>query len=90
MFRNCINLENDEAQVSFIKMCINNIWECPDVGQEVGAKHVSDIGRYQSASREPMPPLANEASELGELQDEPMCDSTLEKMKTTMMRTLTK
>ena len=77
MFRNCISLEKDEAQVSVIKMRINSIWECPDADHEVGIKHVGDTERYQSASREPMPPLANEAGELGELQDEPMCDSTL-------------
>ena len=77
MFPNCISLEKDEGQVSFIKMRINGIWECPDIDQEVGAKHVNDTKRYQCASREPMPPLANEAGELGELQDEPMCDSTL-------------
>ena len=72
MLRNCISLEKDEAQVSFIKMRINGIWECPDADQEVGAKHVGDTERYQCASREPMPPLANEAGELGELKDEPM------------------
>ena len=78
MFGNCISLEKDEAQVSFIKMRINGIWECPDADQEVGAKHVGDTERYQCASREPMPPLANEAGELGELNDaEPMCDSTV-------------
>ena len=77
LFRNCISLEKDEAQVSFIKMRINGIWECPDADQEVGAKHVGDTERYQLASREPMPPLANEAGDLGELKDEPICDSTL-------------
>ncbi len=76
MFRNCISLEKDEAQVSFIKMRINGIWECPDADQEVGAKHVGDTERVQSASREPMPPLADEAGELGELNDEPLCEPT--------------
>ena len=54
-------------------MRINGIWECPDADQEVGAKHVGDTERYQCASREPMPPLANEAGELGDLEDEPIC-----------------
>ena len=63
--------------VSFIKMRINGIWECPDADQEVGAKHVGDTERYQCASREPMPSLANEATELGELKDELMSNPTL-------------
>ena len=54
-------------------MRINGIWECPDADQEVGAKHVGDTERVQSASREPMPPIADEAGELGDLNDEPMC-----------------
>ena len=58
-------------------MPVTGIWECLDADQEVGAKHVSDTKSYQCASRRPMPSLANEADELGELQDEPMCDSTL-------------
>ena len=58
-------------------MRINGIWECPDVDQEVGTKHDGDTERYQYASREPMPPLANEAGELGELKDEPMSNPTL-------------
>ena len=77
MFRNCISLEKDEAQVSYNKMRINGIWECPDADQEVGAKHVGDTKRYLCASREPMPALANETGELGELNDDPMCDSTV-------------
>ena len=76
LFRNCISLEKDDAQVSFIKMRINGIWECPDADQEVGAKHIGDTERFQSASREPMPPLGTEAGELGELEDEPPCDSS--------------
>ena len=58
-------------------MRINGIWECPDADQEVGAKHVGETERYQIASREPMPPLANEAGELGDLQDEPLSDPTM-------------
>ena len=58
-------------------MRINGIWECPDADQEVGAKHIGDTERVQTASREPMPPLASEAGELGELNDEPMTDPTL-------------
>ncbi len=54
-------------------MRINGIWECPDADQEVGAKHVGDTERVQTASREPMPPIADEAGELGDLNDEPLC-----------------
>ena len=62
----CISLEKDEAQVSFIKMRINGIWECPDADLEVGAKHVGETERFHTASCEPMPPLlANEAGEFG-------------------------
>ena len=55
-------------------MRINGIWECPDADQEVGARHVGHTEKYQLASSEPMPPLANESGELGELEDEPMHD----------------
>ena len=55
-------------------MRINGIWECPDADQEVGAKHVGDTERVQTASREPMPPLADEAGELGDLNDELIID----------------
>ena len=75
MFRNFVSLEKYEVEVNFIKMQINGIWECLDANQEVGAKHVKDTERYQYASREPIPPLANEVGELGELKDESMCDS---------------
>ena len=57
LFRNYISMEKDDTQVSFIKMLINGIWECPNTDQEVGAKHIRDTKRYQSATREPMPPL---------------------------------
>ena len=33
--------------------------------QEVGAKNVGNTKRYQPASCEPMPPLANKVGELG-------------------------
>ena len=57
--------------MSFIKMRINGIWECPDADQEVRAKHIGETERFQIASREPMQPLqANEAGELGDLHDE--------------------
>ena len=61
--------------MSFIKIRINGIWGCPDADQEVGAKLVGETERFQTASREPMPPLqANEASELGDPDDEPMVE----------------
>ena len=66
-FCNCISLEKDEAQVNFIKMRINGIWECPDADHEVGSKHVGDTERVQTASLEPMPPSVDEAGELGDL-----------------------
>ena len=58
-------------------MRINGILECPDVDQEVGAKHIGDSERVQTASHKPMPPLASEVGEFGELNDEPMTDPTL-------------
>ena len=77
MFHNCISLEKDEGRVIFIKMRINGIWECPDGDQQVGVKHFGDTKRYQYASHEPMPHMANEAGELGELKDEPISNPTL-------------
>jgi hypothetical protein len=74
MFRNCISLDVDEPQVSFIKMRINAIWECLDADEEVGAQQVGNTERFQAASREPMPPLANEAGEFGDLDDAPLCE----------------
>jgi hypothetical protein len=55
-------------------MRINGIWECPDADEEVGAKQIGNTERFQAASGEPMPPLANEAGEFGDLEDAPSCE----------------
>jgi hypothetical protein len=40
MFRNCIGLDVDEPQVSFIKMLINGIWL--DIDEKVGVNQVGN------------------------------------------------
>ena len=45
MLHNCISLEKDESQVSFIKIRINDIWECPYDNKEVGANCVVNSER---------------------------------------------
>ena len=48
LFRNTIALEKDEEKVSFIKMGIKALWECPDQDEEVGAKHIAERGTVPS------------------------------------------
>ncbi|KAH7404473.1 hypothetical protein KP509_15G027200 [Ceratopteris richardii] len=69
MFRHCIAMEKDDAQVSFIRMRINGLNECPDEDQEVGRKHIADTERFQPASREPVPPLADEPRDMADLEE---------------------
>ena len=76
MFRNCVALEKDPAQVNFIKMRITGIWDCPDQDQEVGAKHINETEMFQMTSREPMEPIDEEAGELVDLEDEAQFDHT--------------
>ena len=54
----------------FINIRIKALWECLDQDEEVGAKQITDIERFQPASREPIPPLVGEPGELIELDDE--------------------
>ena len=51
-------------------MRIKALWECPDQDEEVRAKHITNIERFQQASCEPIPPLANECGELIDLDDD--------------------
>ncbi|KAH6557349.1 hypothetical protein KP509_1Z120000 [Ceratopteris richardii] len=69
MFRHCIAVEKDDAQVSFIRMRINGLNECPDEDEEVGRKHIADTERFQAASREPVPPLADEPGDMADLEE---------------------
>ena len=69
MFRNCVALEKDPEQVNYIKMRIQGIWDCPDQDQEVGAKHINEIERFQMTSREPMEPIDEDAGDLVDLED---------------------
>ena len=77
LFRNTIALEKDEEQVCFINIQIQALWECPNQDEEVGAKHIADMERFQVACREPIPPLAGEPRELIELDDELLEDPTI-------------
>ena len=77
LFRNSIALEKDEEQVNFINMRLRALWEYPDQDEEVGAKHIADIERFQPASREPISPLACEPRELIELEDDLLEDPTI-------------
>ena len=77
LFRNTVALEKDDEQVSFINMRIKALWECPDQDEKVGAKHIVDTERFQTASREPVPPLANEPGELIDLDDDLREDPTI-------------
>ena len=38
-------------------MRIQDIWDCPDRDQEVGAKHINETEMFQMTSREPMEPI---------------------------------
>ena len=80
LFRNIVALEKDEEQVSFISMRIRVLWECLDQDEKVGAKHIADTERFQTASREPIPPLVGEPGELIELDDELVEDPTVAKL----------
>mgnify|MGYP000155542306 CR=1 FL=1 len=46
------------------------MWGCPDQDEEVGAKHIADTERFQTVSREPIPPLVGEPGEFIELDYE--------------------
>ena len=70
-------LEKDEEQVRFINMRIKPLWECPDQDEEVRAKQIIYTERFQTASRELIPPLAGEPRELIELDDELLEDPTI-------------
>ena len=50
-------------------MRIQGIWDCPDLDQEVRAKHINEIEMFQMTSRELMEPLDEEAGDLGDLED---------------------
>ena len=58
-------------------MRITILWQYSDQDEEVGTNHIIDIKRFQLASREPMPPLPNEPTELIDLDDEPLEDHTI-------------
>ena len=60
LFQNIMALEKEKEHVSFTNMKIKALWECPDQDEEVGAKHIADTERFQTASCEPIPPLAGE------------------------------
>ena len=77
LFCNTVALEKDEEQASFINMRIKALQECPDQDEEVGAKHIADTERFQQASHEPIPPLANEPEELIDLDDDFREDPTI-------------
>ena len=77
LFRNSVALEKDEEQVCFINMRSKALWECPDQDEEVGAKHIADTKRFQTASREPILPWAGEPVELIDLNDELLEDPTI-------------
>ena len=78
--RNTVALEKDDEQVKFINMRIKSLWECPDQDEEDGTKHVPDTERFQTASREPVPPLANEPGELIDLDDDLREDPTIDSL----------
>ena len=80
LFRKTIALEKDEEKVVFINMRIKALWECPDQDEEVGAKHIVDTEKFQPASREPIPLLAEEPRELIELDDEVLEDFTMARL----------
>ena len=67
-------------QVNFINKRIKALWECPDQDEEVGTKHVPNTERFQTASREPVPPLANEPRELIDLDDDLREDPTIDSL----------
>ena len=60
-------------------MRIQDIWDCPDQDQEVGAKHINETEMFQLTSREPMEPI-DKGGDLVDLEDvlqsEQMLDST--------------
>ena len=65
--RNCVALEKDEIQASFIQMHVKRVMELPNVDEEVGALVIENNEKFQSASREPLPPLHDEPWELASL-----------------------
>ena len=77
LFWNTVALEKDEEQVCFINMRIKALWECPDQDEEVGAKHIANTERIQTAPREPIPPFPGEPRELIELDNELLEDPTV-------------
>ena len=77
LFSNTVALEKEDELVNFINMRIKALWECLDQDEEVGAKHIADTECFQTASREPIPPLACEPGELIELDDELLADPTV-------------
>ena len=58
-------------------MRIKALWECLDQDEEVGTKHIADTERFQTASWDPIPPLAGEPREPIELDDEITKDLTV-------------
>ena len=73
-------MEKDEEQVIFINMRIKALLECLDQDEEVRAKNLADIERFQLASWEPIPLLAGEPGELIELDDELIEDISLARL----------
>ena len=69
MFLNSFALEKDPEQVNFIKMRIQGIWDCPDLDQEVRAKHINEIEMFQMTSREPMESIDEEIGDPTDLED---------------------
>ena len=61
-------------------MRIKALWECPNQNEEVGAKHIADIERFQVVPCEPIPPLAGEPGERTDLDDELIEDPTVSRM----------
>ena len=52
-----------------MNMRIKALWECLDQDEEVGAKHIAEIERFQM-SRELIPPLGDKPRELFDLDDD--------------------
>ena len=61
-------------------MRIKALWECLDQDEEVGAKHIVDTEQFQTASHEPISPLADELRELIDLDDDLREDPTIDNL----------